>query len=71
MSADQFEVAVTVTYDASRGYIATAPELRQSIVALSLGSLRRRIEAALLPDSVDVRLVLDRTAEHRRAQLAR
>ena len=70
MSADRIEVAITVTYDASCGYIATAPELRQPIVALSLGSLRRRIEAALLPDSVDVRLVLDHTAEHRRAQLA-
>jgi hypothetical protein len=42
MSADRIEVVVTVTYDAELGYIATAPELRQSIVALSLGSLRRR-----------------------------
>lgn len=30
---------VTVTYDASCGYIASAPELRQPIVALSLGGL--------------------------------
>jgi hypothetical protein len=70
MSADRLEVVVTVTYDAELGYIATAPELRQPIIALSLGSLHRRIEAAVLPDSVDVRLVLDHTAEHRRAQLA-
>ena len=36
---------VSVTFD-ERGYIASAPELRQPIVALSLGGLRRRIEAA-------------------------
>ena len=41
---------VSVTYDASCGYIASAPELRQPIVALSLTSLRRRIEVALLPE---------------------
>jgi hypothetical protein len=40
--SDQFEVAVT--FDAERGYIGSAPELRQPIVALSLGGLRRRIE---------------------------
>jgi hypothetical protein len=38
-----------VTYDASRGYIAISPDLRQPIVALSLGGLRRKIEAAMLP----------------------
>ena len=57
---------VTVTYDASCGYIASAPELRQPIVALSLGGLRRRIEIALLPDSVEVRLMLDGLAERER-----
>jgi hypothetical protein len=31
-----------------KGYVASAPELRQPIVALSLGGLRRRIEIALL-----------------------
>jgi hypothetical protein len=66
---------VTVTYDARHGYIASAPELRQPIVALSLSGLRRRVEALLLPD--DVVLQLDGLAErerHRRrvqAQLAR
>jgi hypothetical protein len=29
---------------------------------LSLGGLRRRIEALMLPDSVEVRLMLDRAA---------
>ena len=68
---------VTVTFDAERGYIASAPELRQPVVALSLGGLRRRIEVALLPDNVRVVLQLDGRAErerHRRraqAQLAR
>ena len=55
---------VTVTYDASCGYIASAPELRQPIVALSLGGLRRRVEALLLPD--DVVLQLDGLAERER-----
>jgi hypothetical protein len=41
---------VSVTFDAQRGYIASAPELLQRVTALSLGGLRRRIEALLLPD---------------------
>jgi hypothetical protein len=47
------------------------------VVAVSLGGLRRRIEALLLPDNVNVQLILDRTAERERnrrraqAQLAR
>ena len=48
---------MSVTFD-ERGYIGSAPELRQAVVALSLGGLRRkRIEIALLPD--DVRWQLD------------
>jgi hypothetical protein len=68
---------VSVTFDERRGYVASAPELRQPIVALSLASLRKRIEIALLPDDVRVVLQLDGLAErerHRRraqAQLAR
>jgi hypothetical protein len=64
---------VSVTFD-ERGYIASAPELRQPIVALSLASLRKRIEIALLPDDVRIVLQLDGLAErerHRRGALAR
>ena len=43
---------VSVTFDERHGYIASAPELRQPIVALSLASLRRRIEIAMLPENV-------------------
>ena len=39
MPDERFEV--TVTFDERRGYIASAPELRQPIVALSLASLRK------------------------------
>jgi hypothetical protein len=66
-----------VTFDAERGYVASAPELRQPVVALSLGGLRRRIEIMMLPDNVRIVLQLDGLAErerHRRraqAQLAR
>jgi hypothetical protein len=42
-------VSAIGTFDAERGYVASAPELRQPMVALSLASLRRRIEVALLP----------------------
>jgi hypothetical protein len=41
---------VRVSFDVQRGYIASAPELLQPVTALSLGGLRRRIEALLLPD---------------------
>ncbi len=65
---------VSVSFDERRGYVATAPELRSPVVALSLGGIRRKIEIGLLPDDVAVRLVLDRAArqerDHRR-QLAR
>jgi hypothetical protein len=57
---------VTVTYDARHGYIGSAPELRQPIVALSLDGLRRRIEIALLPEDVRVVLQLDGLAERER-----
>ena len=39
---------VSVTFD-ERGYIGSAPELRQAVVALSLGGLRRKIEIAMVP----------------------
>jgi hypothetical protein len=41
----------------AKGYIASAPDLRQPVTALGLGGVRRRIEALLMPDDVDVRLV--------------
>ena len=75
MRDERFEVSVT--FDERHGYVASAPELRQPIVALSLGGLRRKIEALLMPDDVRVVLQLDGLAErerHRRraqAQLAR
>jgi hypothetical protein len=43
MRDERFEV--TVTFDERRGYVASAPELRLPVTALSLGGLRRRIEA--------------------------
>ena len=39
---------VSVTFDERHGYVASAPELRSAVVALSLGGLRRKIEALLL-----------------------
>jgi hypothetical protein len=37
---------VGVSFDPQRGYFATGSELARSLTALSLGGLRRRIEAA-------------------------
>jgi hypothetical protein len=68
---------VSVTFDERHGYVASAPELRTAVVALSLGGLRRKIEALLLPAEVEIVLQLDGLAErerHRRraqAQLSR
>ena len=45
---------------------ATALELRQPVVALNLGGLRRRIEALMVPDEPIVVLQLDGLAERER-----
>jgi hypothetical protein len=63
MSGDRLEV--NVTFD-ERGYIGSAPDLRQPVTALSLGGLRRRIEALLLPDDPIITLSLDRAARRER-----
>jgi hypothetical protein len=57
---------VTVTYDARHAYIASAPELRSPVVALSLAGLRRKVEIAMLPDDIRVVLQLDGLAERER-----
>jgi hypothetical protein len=62
---------VSVTFDERRGYVASAPELRTPVMALSLGGLLRRIDAALMPDAVDIKLVLDRAARLERDQRRR
>jgi hypothetical protein len=64
MSGDRLEVSVS--FDERRGYVASAPDLRAPVVALSLAGLRRRIEALMLPDDVDVVLQLDGLAERER-----
>jgi hypothetical protein len=46
ISGERLEVSVT--FDAAKGYVATVPDLAESITALSLAVLRRRIGAALL-----------------------
>ena len=61
MSGDRLEV--NVTFD-ERGYIGSA--LRQLVVALSLGGLRRKIEALMVPDEPIVVLQLDGHAERER-----
>ena len=56
-------IDIAVTFDERRGYVGTHPELRSPVTALSLSGLRRKIEAALLPEvDVDIRLQLDRGA---------
>ena len=57
---------VSVTFDERHGYVASAPELRTAVVALSLGGLRRKIEALMVPDQPIVVLQLDGLAERER-----
>ena len=57
---------VSVTFDERHGYIGSAPELRSPVMALSLGGLRRKIEALLMPDEVEIVLQLDGLAERER-----
>jgi len=51
-----------VTFDERRGYVGTHPELRAPVTALSLGGLRRKVEAAMLPEEAIVMLSLDKAA---------
>jgi hypothetical protein len=55
------KLTIAVTFHPERGYVGTAPDLRQPVIALSLGGLRRKIEAAMLPDKVIV-MQLDKAA---------
>jgi len=62
---------VSISFDERRGYVGSAAELRQPVIALSLGGLRRRIEVALLPDEAEVRLVFDVRARRERDERRR
>jgi hypothetical protein len=53
---------VSVTFVPAKGYVASAPQLLQPVVAFSLGGVRRRVEALLLPEEPIVVLNLDRAA---------
>jgi hypothetical protein len=54
--------SINVTYDPERGYVGTAEGLQQPVIALSLGGLRRKVEALMSPDEVIVMLNLDKAA---------
>ena len=56
------KLSIAVTYGATKGYIGSSPELQSPVIALSLGGLRRKVEALMSPDEVIVMLSLDRTA---------
>jgi hypothetical protein len=53
---------VSVSFDERRGYIASAPELRSPVTALSPAVLRRRVEELLIGKDLEIRLVLDHAA---------
>ena len=62
---DRLEIAVS--YDLAKGYyIGIHPELRTPVVALSLAVLRKRVEERLIGEDIDIKLVLDATAERER-----
>ena len=64
MHADRLEVSVS--FDPRQGYIASAPELKAPVTALSLHGLRRKLEALMLADEPHVLLILDAAAERER-----
>ena len=64
------KLRVTVTYDPTKGYVASHPELR-AFTALSLNGLRRKIESALMPENPIIIFDLDRAARLERDQRRR
>jgi hypothetical protein len=56
------KLSIAVTFRPDQGYVGTAPELRQPVIALSLGGLRAKVEALMSPDEVIVTLNLDKAA---------
>jgi hypothetical protein len=59
------EMHINVSFG-PRGFIATSTELREPVIALSLGGLRRKIESLMMPDTVELRLHLDHLATRER-----
>jgi len=59
------EIHVNVSW-CPRGFIGSARELREPVIALSLGGLRRKIESLMVPDSVELRFHLDHQATRER-----
>ena len=55
------KLLIDVTFDERAGYVASHPGL-PPLSALSRSGLRRRIEDALLPETVEIKLSLDRAA---------
>jgi hypothetical protein len=56
------KLIIAVTFCPERGYVGSSPDLREPVIALSLGGLRRKVEALISPDDVIVLLNLDRAA---------
>jgi hypothetical protein len=50
------EMRVHVTWLQGKGFLGTAPDLHKPVCALSLAGVIRRVEAAMMPDDVRVRL---------------
>jgi hypothetical protein len=69
MHDDRLEVGVS--YDPRRGYFTTGAERPSGAQLPTTVALSKRIEAALLLNDVEVRLVLDRAARHERDQRRR
>jgi hypothetical protein len=64
-------LTVPVTFDPGRGCYATVSDQLPPVMALSLSMLRKRIEAQLMPDDIEVILQLDRAARRERDQRRR
>jgi hypothetical protein len=57
---------IAVSFDPARGYVADGDGM--PVVALSLSSLRRKLENAHRGENIEIRLILDKRARMERDQ---
>jgi hypothetical protein len=60
---------IEVSFDPARGYVANGDG--KPVVALSLSSLRRKLEDARRGEGIEIRLILDKRARMERDQRRR
>jgi hypothetical protein len=70
-SQEERRCTTGLSFEPAKGYVGTVPGLARPVTALSLSMLRKRIEAALMAENPEIRLMLDRKARFERDQRRR